>query len=242
MKVNSISSNQVFGHDSNKLYMSVLRDASDSDLKYLAYAKASYDVNDRKHRRISDLLYYSVPVAAGVAEAVKPASISRIGRLGLGAKGFLSLAIPFALIDATFGIKNFIDKHSSTSAKFTKEHPFVSAMATLGAGIAGILVFNRAAGKLGAKYGEQFVNKLAPEVAKLTKKLDASKVLNYASKQLAKLPSSLKEFSKVALDWSPWMLVFANVGHSINHENVKNAEYMKNYQALKDVQRALDAE
>ena len=98
MKVNSISSNQVFGHDSNKLYMSVLRDASDSDLKYLAYAKASHDVNDRKHRRISDLLYYSVPVAAGVAEAVKPASISRIGRLGLGAKGFLSLAIPFALI------------------------------------------------------------------------------------------------------------------------------------------------
>lgn len=240
MQVNSVSSVNSFGQGFNPAQL--IGAMSDDDLKTIAYAKASKDVNDKKHRRITNLLYYSVPLAAGVAAAVKPSNMSRIGRLGLGLKGAAALAIPFAIVDATFAAKNKLDKNSRTSAEFTKNHPIVSALATLGAGIAGIFAFNKGAAKLGAKYGEKIAERAYPTIVNVSKKLDSSKILDFASKQLAKVPSSIKEFSKAALDWAPWMLIFANIGHSINHDKVKNAEYMKNYQNLKAVQDVINAQ
>lgn len=58
----------------------------DSDLRKMAYAKASNDVNDKKHRRIDKALYYSLPLAGGlvaVAGGKFSGKYARINRLGV---------------------------------------------------------------------------------------------------------------------------------------------------------------
>lgn len=237
MQVNSVSSAQSF--KALPLQAQIFASLDDNQLKGLAYQKAKIDVDDKKHRRLTNLLYYSVPLAAGAAAAVNPTNMSRIGRLGAGLRGVAALAIPFAIVDAVFAGKHAVDKNSRTSAQFTTDHPILASLATLAVGIAGIVAFNKGAVKFGAKYGEQIANRIAPTVANIAEKLDKSEVLNFTSRQLAKLPSALKEIGKTALDWAPWMLIFANVGHTINHDNVKNAQYIKNYEALKNVQSAI---
>ena len=235
MQVNSVSSAQSFR--SLPLEARVIAALDDDQLKSVAYQKAKRDVEDKKHRRIDNLLYFSIPLSSAFAAAVNAKDVSRIARLGLGSRLAASLTLPFATVAGAFAIKNQADKHSRTSALFSANHPILTAVTALAGGL------------LAAAAIRGGVSALAPKVMKhvdtahltenLAKKLNESKVLNSVSRQLDKLPSSLKEFSKAALSWTPYVLVATQIGHMFNHDRVKTNEYYKNYEALKDVQNAV---
>lgn len=67
MQVNSVS---LAGNTKNASFKSMQREfetlaaLDDNQVRQIAYAKASHDVNDKKHKRISNALYFSIPIAA----------------------------------------------------------------------------------------------------------------------------------------------------------------------------------
>ncbi len=244
MQVNSVSSMQSFGNKrmaSPEQILSWIANANDKDLKQLAYKQTNIDVEDRKHRRIDNALYFAMPLSSAVAYAVNPSNMSRIGRLGTATKLGALFTLPFATVAGAFALKNSINKHNEKAAIFSANHPVLTSIAALAGGLAAAAVVRGGASKLIAKYGEQIAAKAAPAVEKLAKGLDSSKVLNFASKQLAKMPSALKEFSKKALSWSPYLILGAQIGHMLNHQSVKTQQYYKNYETLKTAQEQVRA-
>ena len=239
MRVNSVSLNnrQSFGNRDQKELFAGL---SDNDLRNIAYQKASIDVNDKKHRKINNMLYYSIPVVAGIASAAHKAS--RAGRILNFGLGFASWAVPFMVVDAAIGSKHFAQKHISSVKDFTEKHPILASVGTLAASILAYTALTRGGVKVLTKHGAKVSKVAAPYVDKLGKTLENSKVLDKLAGLTKKIPSSAKDVAKTILDWSPWMLLLANVSHSFNHEKVKANEAINNYQDLKESQEAIRAE
>lgn len=237
MQVNSVSQAQSF--KGMPIDARIIGALDDNQLKSIAYQKARHDVSDDKHRRIDNMLYYSIPLSAAFAAAVNPSNMSRISRLSGGAKLAAILTLPFAAVHGAFAVKDQIDKHSRTSAMFSANHPILTGIGTFTAGLLAAGGVRAGAEWLTEKLGVNVdVNgKKATET--IAKKLDESKVLNFASKQLAKWPAALKEFSKSALRWSPYVIAAVQIGHVLNHENVKTREYYKNLDALRTVRTAV---
>lgn len=238
MQVYSVNSsnlklNQSFG---NGDFQEQFAQLSDRELRQIAYNKASHDVNDRRHRRLDNAIINSIPLAAGVAAAAA-AKTNRIGKLAAFGLGTASWAIPFAIVDATFGLKHFVDKKIKAFGDFSKENPFLSLVGAVGASFLGFALFRKGANVVLDKYGAKIMAKSKPFVNKLSKALDSSKVLNKAEDVLKKVPSSLKEFSKTALDWAPWALFFTSIAHSISHDKARNAQFEHNYVTLKTAQQ-----
>ena len=239
MKVNSVSlnSNQSFGNYGQKEFFAGL---TDNDLRNIAYQKASLDVDDKKHRKINNMLYFSVPLVAGIASAAKTAS--RVGRVFNFGLGFASWAVPFMIVDAAIGSKRFAQKHISSVKDFTEKHPIIASVGTLAASIFAYTAVTRGGVKALTKYGTKISKVTAPYVEKLSNALENSKVLDKIAGLTKKLPSSAKDVAKTILNWSPWMLLVANISHSFNHERVKASEAINNYQDLKETQEAIRSE
>lgn len=237
MIVNSVSINSNKGHSfGNRSRIEQFAGLADEDLKQLAYNKASIDVEDKKHKKINNILYYSIPLVSGVAAAVKSPA-TRVGRIANFGLGFASWAIPFAIVDAAIGAKHAAQKTIPTVKEFTEKHPVLTTIGTLAATIAAYVGLTRGGVKVLGKHGESISKAAAPYVEKLGNKLNNSKILDKLSDFTKKLPSSAKDVTKIALDWAPWMLLFANISHSFNHEKVKAQEYVNNYETLKEQQQ-----
>lgn len=257
MQVNSVSLNNSTSKPAFKSFQrdaEVLAQLDDRTIRQLAYAKASHDVNDKKHKRISNALYYSIPLAAGLAAAVKnPKSIAevvkatskrfanvdlgRYVRLSRFTNSALSLGGAIVAIDTTFGLKRFLDKKSSTMKEFTDKHPVISSLATIGASILAMVGLSKGASKLASKLIKKVPEKeMEKSIVNLAKKLNNNKVLNSISKKLAKVPSGIKNFTSTVLDYSPILLICSSIAHSLGHEKVKAAEYQNNYRDIKVAQ------
>ena len=267
MQVNSLSSRnvepkQTFGRRLSREDRAAMeREAleqfanlNDRQLQQLAYMKASYNVNDKKHKRISNALYYSIPLAAGLAAAIRtPAKTlsakglvnsSRALRLGNFAASALSWAGTFAAIDLIFGGKRQLDKSSPAVREFSEKHPIISTIATIGASIGAIFLAGKGISKLAKKVlpkasgtlSKTFSTKELRAVAKVSDKLNNSKILNWASEKLTKVPSAIKNFAKGVIDYGPILLICSSIAHSFNHQNVKAKEVVMSYEQIKDAQ------
>lgn len=269
MQVNSISSRNVeqtqqsFGRrqkkdvDSEALRREALEQFAqmdDNSLRRLAYMKASYSVNDKKHKRISDALYYSIPLAAGLAAAVRtPAKLlskkglvdsARALKLAQFAGTALSWAGTFAIIDVMFGAKRQLDKSSPAVREFSNNHPILTTLATIGASVGAVFLGAKGLSKLASKVlpkasgtlSKKFSTPELRTIASVSKKLNNNKVLNYVSEKMAKVPSAIKNFAKGVIDYGPILLICSSIAHSFGHQNVKAKEVVKNYEQLKDAQ------
>lgn len=252
MQVNSVSLNNVesFGsrkykkdHQENeysKLYSKVIDDlpnASDEDLKKLAIKDASIAVNDKKHKRINNALYWSLPVVGGLATVVRNPVKGRLGNLAKFSGANASWLGTFLLIDGIFAVKNKVSKNSDTVRKFDQNHPIISLGLTIGASIGAVALALTGASKLAPKVLKAIkpenAEKLTNIVTKLDKVLENSKVLNTISKGIDKVPSSLKGLAKGIIDWAPMMMIIGQLSHSFNHAAVKNNVANQNYAELK---------
>lgn len=245
MQVSPISSNQVnnsFGNNMSyeKAVLREFAEADDKTIRNIAWKEASNSVNDKKHNRISNAIYWAIPVTAGLAAAVRsPKDLTRFMKAKVFTKNFASWATAFFAIDAAFAGKKALDKHSKTSRNFSQNHPFVASVLSVGTAIGAMLLGSKGVEKVISKFGPKFSKQLS-EIG-VEKFLNGSKVLNKASEYLAKVPSSIKNFTKGALDFSPLILAVTSFAHSLNHEKVKNGEANKNYFQLKNAQNQVQA-
>jgi len=82
-------------------------------------------------------------------------------------------------------------------------------------------------------------NKKLKGFLKLNEKLNNNKVLNGISEKISKIPSSMKEFSKTLLSWSPTIAIGLWLGHLIGHNTAKNTQFNRNYTNMKIQQNAI---
>jgi len=257
MQVNSVSSSS-FGQKNvaPREALEILANADDKELKYWARQQASIAVNDKKHNRIHNMLYWSLPVAAGLAAVVNnPAkAISTVGNaaknvrifspvmrnLGNFAKTAASWAGTFMFIDVLFAGRNKLTKENGAVRKFDKEHPVLSFIATAGAAIGAVILGGKAISKL-SPYVSKMIKpqvevKVLEKMIKVDNKLANSKVLDKAAKGLKAIPSAIKSVLKGTVTFSPLLLLFANVAHSTNHYNAKREETLNQYMQIKQSQ------
>lgn len=241
MQINAVSTQSVspkssFGHRMpTREELEQFAAADDKTLKGFAVQAASEAVNDKKHRRISNAIWYALPIAGGLAAVVRnPGVIGRIPKLKVFTKNAALWAGTFAVIDATFGAKRVLDKNSNFSREFSKEHPVLSTVATVAASIGLLILAGKGASKLVDKYGANVTKFLKDH--KVDKFIKENKLITSAMKQVRKLPSAIKNFAKGVIDWSPMLLIFTSIAHTFNHEKAKGMEAAKNYTILKSEQ------
>ncbi len=246
MQVNSISANRPAFKSMSDI--ETLASLDENQVRQLAYAKTSAEVNDKKHRRIGSTIYYTTPLVAGLAaaadnpgkslatvknaagEAVKTVNLSRATRLGSFLSTTALWAAGYMVADAVFGSKNIAEKHSPALKEFSQNHPILSSVVGWGVAIAGTLAAYRGGAKLLDKLPKDKFNKVYIAVAE---KLNASKLLNKVSEQIAKVPSGIKTFGKSMISFAPWLMIFAGMSHNVDHESVKAKDFQRNYQDLK---------
>ena len=229
----------------------------DNAVKQIAYAKTLASVEDDKHRKITKAMFWSIPAVAGLATAIlNPAKASLLGkeltgvaaRLTNGAKSGAAWGVLLGLVSALNGSLEYAEKKSPSVRKFTRENPittFIGQMAAfIGAVALGGKYLPKAADALAKHIKPSTINKAADKIAKGADKLNNAKFTKTAVKYANKIADSkwfdpLKGFSKTALSWAPSVLLWGGVLHSINHNNVKEREFVKNYSEIKDFQAKL---
>lgn len=211
-----------------------------------AYLRTAKKFNHKKERKVSNALFYSAPVAAGLAAAVlSKDSASRLftkdlsGLAGRAAKGLKTGAFwiaALAAIDLLGFAKNKMSNKSSEVRKFDKEHPFISFGLLLAAGYGMVSLVNRGAVKLaGIKKVPEFLKKGTQKAADF---LNNNKHVNNVKKSLLKIadktPPCLKDIGATLLDWAPTMLLLGGLFNSIGSAGRQSREFLSNYSQLKD--------
>lgn len=234
MLVNAVSANSTtFGRKGpSKEDFEDFAQADDRTLRAYAREAASVQVNDKKHRAASNAIWYSLPIAGGLAAVVgNPKVVGRIPKLKLFTKQTALWAGTFAVIDATFAAARSLNKHSSTVNEFNKEHPVLSTVATIGATVGALLLAGKGASMLTEKYGDKVIKFLKNN--KVDKLIKENKLITNTMKTLRKAPSALKNFAKGVISWSPVILVATSIAHTFSHEKAKAVATQKNYDTLK---------
>lgn len=233
MLVNAVSTNATFGRRTpSREEFESFANADDKTLRAYAHEVAAMQVNDKKHKAVSNAIWYSLPIAGGLAAVVgNPKVIGRIPKLKLFTKQTALWAGTFAVIDATFAAARSLNKHSSTVHEFNKEHPVLSTIATIGATVGALLLAGKGANMLVDKYGAK-ATKLLKDI-KVDKYIKESKILTNIMKTVRKAPSSIKNFAKGVISWSPILLVATSIAHTFSHEKAKAITEQRNYDTLK---------
>lgn len=215
----------------------------------LALARASKDVNDKKHRIISNALYLAAPISAGLAKAcdvpsslltkVGNVNLSRAARVLVGASEALKIGALFLGIDAIFALKNKIDNSSETMREFSQKHPLMSFFGTVAASLGVFYGLKR-----GVSFRIAFKNipvKNIRSSLKFSEKLQNSKILNKASKWMDKVPSFAKSMAKSTLSWGPVLFILGRLVHDQNHAKRKAIAFQDNYNQIKGEQAVIRA-
>ena len=246
MQVSAISPNFQGRRDN----IDAVINADDNTIRQIAYLKTAAKYDPQRDRKITNALFYSAPIAAGLATAV----LSRGGKTkifsqtvsGLGARAAKGLAVAAGWTAALGAIdllgygKKKLNEHSPEARKFDREHPFLSMAGMLAAGIGAILLVNKGAIRLSKLTAPKFMQSATKSVDKF---LNNNGFIQNCKKGLLNLaektPSALKEIGATALDWSPTMLLFGGLFHSIGSSSRQNREFVKNYTELKEEQSRL---
>ena len=222
----------------------------DSSIREIAKLQTEARVNRKKDRKITNTLFYSAPLAAGLAVAVlgggKNSRIFSKEVTGLAARasrGLKTAAVwtaALGAVDALGYAHKKLSEKSSDVNDFNRNHPFLTMGLMLAAGIAAIIGVNRGAARLGRVEAPKFLGKMAEKVGNF---LNNDKTIQGAKNGLLKLadktPSALKEIAATALDWAPTILLFGGLFHSIGSSSRENRLYAKNYTDLRNKQAAI---
>lgn len=250
MQVNSVSlanANPAFKGPREDLEKYAYMD--EMSTRKLALARASKDVNDKKHRIISNALYLAAPISAGLAKAcdvpsslltkVGNVNLSRAARVLVGASEALKIGALFLGIDAIFALKNKIDNSSETMREFSQKHPLMSFFGTVAASLGVFYGLKR-----GVSFRIAFKNipvKNIRSSLKFSEKLQNSKILNKASKWMDKVPSFAKSMAKSTLNWGPVLFILGRLVHDQNHAKRKAIAFQDNYNQIKGEQAVIRA-
>lgn len=250
MQVNSISNSYSTAFKASAQEEMFAR-LNDNDLKNIAWAKASKDVNDKKHHKLDKALYYSLPLAAGISAATTkyaPEYVKMVGKNNLRALRLGSFGVAAAswiagltAINLVWNAKDYIAKTSSKAKEFISNNPILTTAATFAAGIGAIVAVD----KLGIKGISKIINLVEKkgltgkvvEGAKFVRDaLNSSKVINKAAEYVAKVPAPIKEIARTTAGFAPLIIIGSQIAHSFGHQNAKVQQASNNYKELKAAQ------
>lgn len=223
---------------------------SDNDLQKIAYLQTAERFDNKKQRRVTNALFYTAPLAAGLSTALLSErsattlfskEISGVaGRLAKGAKVAAVWTAALAAIDLLGAIKNKISENSSEVRKFDKEHPFLSLGTMLALGLGAITLVNKGAGKLGSLKAPDVMKKYTGKAAKA---INSNGLVNKAKNGLLKLsektPAALQDIGATILELSPAAFLFGGLFHSIASNGAQNRDFINNYHTLRNRQQNL---
>lgn len=246
MQISAISTPNFSGRRDN---VDALIGLDDNSIRQIAFAETSAKFDRKKSNRITNALFYAAPVAAGLNAAVLTKGKSKIfskevtGMASRAASGLKVAALwtaGLAAIDTLGFAKRKLVENSPKARQFDNEHPFISLMGTLAAGVGALFLLNKGVAKLASKEAPKFMQKGTEKVAKFINKNKMMVGAKNGLKNIAeKTPSALKEFGKSLLSWSPTMLLFGGLFHSMSAANAQNRDFAKNYTILKNKQSDL---
>ena len=222
----------------------------DNTIRQLAYLKTSTKVDHDKNRKITNALFYSAPLAAGLGAALltrngntKLFSKELTGVAGRMAKGFKVAAgwtAGLMTMDLLGTLKNKLAQKSPKVRKFDNNHPVISLGTMVAAGLGALALVRKGAGLVNRLNTPKFVQKGTEKVANF---LNNNKIMVKAKNGyiniIAKTPTALKGIGAEVLNWAPTALLFGGLFHSIASANRESKEFTKNYTELKNFQADL---
>lgn len=239
MQVNSVSNHSVnskaaFGNrDYQRAILEEFANADDKTLRRTATQIADQQVDSKKHKKVSNAIWWSIPFFAAASAAVAVTG-GRIPMLKQFVKTAAVWAGSFAAVDLLHAGKRTLNKNSESAREFDNKHPVLSTVLTFGAAIGAMFAGGVAVNKLAGKFGPKLIEKA--KNLKVDKFIKESKVINKLSEWAGKVPSSLKTLGKGALDWSPFMLAITSLFHTTNHQRTRTNQAVNNYVELKAAQ------
>lgn len=248
MQVNAVS----FGNSAEneqklalrrKIMREYVANMSDKDLHNLASESVLNSPKAKKNKKLNNLLYYSIPLAAGLGAAIRTPKMFpkyfRSMKLNNFATTALNWAWTFAVIDMTFGATRYLNKHNKKAGDFSQNHPILSTLATVAASVAAIFGTGKGISKIINKFGDKISIKDLRAFVKFNNKLNSSKILNNISEKIAKVPKSIRNFAKTAIDYSPMLLIIASIANQFGTGNKISAETEKSFKQLKEDRKIL---
>lgn len=248
MQINAISSyNKGFTGKRDRIDEAIVQD--DKAIRDYAAYKTLDNVKEDKHKKISNALWYSIPVVAGLSAAILSNGKSSLfkkdvsglaARVADGVKEALPWAVTLGTVDAVIGANKFITNNSPTAREVERKHPLLTIGGIFATGWTALMVLPKGLSKLYGKIGPKTMGKLAKGVeasAKAINKIKAPKIMkNFASSISKSAPSALKAATKAAIDVAPTAVLLASLLHSVNHSHDRNKEFNKNYSGMKEAQ------
>lgn len=261
MQVNAVSAGNVqsFGNknevkDKKAMpeMLKIIAEADDRQLRQMAIKEASLAVNDKKHRKISNGIYWSLPVIAGIA-AVARNPVKGLTAAGLSSrlvnlKNLAGTALSwfgtFAGLNMLFAAKNKLSEKSETVRNFDRKHSMLSTFGTVAAAIGAVILGGKGLSKLSTVLTNKITPAMSEKIAKGITKFDNkvlknNVVLNAVSKGLSKIPSAIKNVAKGVLEWGPIAAIGVYFVHSIKHTATKGAVASQFYVDLKTAQATI---
>ena len=248
MQINAISSyDKGFTGSRERIDEAIVQD--DKLVREYAYLKAMDKVKDKKHKKITNALWYSIPIAAGLSTAVlTKGKVSLFGKeiggfaskLATSIAGALPWAVTLGVADAVVGGNNLALKKSENVREAERKHPILTVLGILAAGTAALFLVPKAASKLLNKIGPKTYEKLGKLTEKAAEKLNVIKTPKFIQKPLSKLsekmPSVIKNGTLFGISILPETLLLTTFFHTINHNIDRKREFNKNYTAMKETQ------
>lgn len=257
MQVQSISNQAFEARKGRRDNIDAMIKLEDSAIQQKAYEKTLKQIDPeeyKRNKRITNTLFYTAPVAAGISRMLLTDSsattlltkkVSGVaGRMAKGLKTTAALAAIIGALDLMGAVRTKIARKSEGVREFDKKHPALSFMTTIGAGIAVITALPLGFAKAGNLFTPKFTNKVAKKVGNVAKKINNSNTVDVLKNgwRVAgeKTPNWIKTIGAVALDWSPAALLLGSMFNSLRGSNERTADfvekYNKNYSNLKEKQ------
>ncbi len=244
MQVQSIRSNAGFTSKRDDMIAQ-----NDDYIRAVAYRKTLKKVNPERNRKITNAMFYSIPVIAGLSAAIltkgKTTFLTKeisgkAAKLANGLKSGIAWGATLAVADAVIGAKNLLTRKSDTARDFDRKNPILSFFGTIGVAIAALCYAPKGIAKLAGKIKPETLAKISDKVGKAANKINGSKMLETVAKPFRhlanKTPSALKEAGKVAVAWAPDAMVLGTLVHALSSGYRQNSEFSKNYSELKEKQ------
>ncbi len=218
----------------------------DSSVRRLAYLKTLSKSDEQKHRRITNGLIASSPIAMGIAAAALTSGKTKIfskevsgvtAKLANGLKYSSSWGAALGAVGLVGVVKSILSKKSEKVRNFEDKNPLLSFAMLIGAGFGAIALVNKGIAKLATKKAPKVLQNLT---ARFNYRMNTSKYVNKLSESLVnvgkKIPSPLKLVGLKSLVYLPSLLLLGGVVHSISHNFAVRKDFAKNYSDIKEKQ------
>ncbi len=218
----------------------------DSSVRRLAYLKTLSKSDEQKHRRITNGLIASSPIAMGIAAAALTSGKTKIfskevsgvtAKLANGLKYSSSWGAALGAVGLVGVVKSILSKKSEKVRNFEDKNPLLSFAMLIGAGFGAIALVNKGIAKLATKKAPKVLQNLT---GRFNYRMNTSKYVNKLSESLVnvgkKIPSPLKLVGLKSLVYLPSLLLLGGVVHSISHNFAVRKDFAKNYSDIKEKQ------